>query len=244
MTGPIIHHGTPMTPRAALLAVCTGRAMCVSFYRPDDVEAVEQIAPFIMYDHGGFSFWMQAMRAGQEWDQESRDQWWRAYYEWLEPRLFVPGRWAVIPDSPAAPSQLNDALLGEWPFGQKGAPLWHMDGTLERLGRLCERYARVCLGWIGDPKKEPVGCDAYRARMDEVSAFLGNRWPPLHMMRGVAVARDYPFPQRRLNLARPERVALRLAGRGHAAILDLRSSAAVREMARAKGLCGQTGAGT
>lgn len=36
-----IYHGTPLTPRAALLSVCAGRAMCVSFYRPDDVKEVE-----------------------------------------------------------------------------------------------------------------------------------------------------------------------------------------------------------
>lgn len=44
-----IYHGTPMTPRAALVSVCTGRAMCVSFYRPDDVEVVEAISPAIMF---------------------------------------------------------------------------------------------------------------------------------------------------------------------------------------------------
>lgn len=44
-----IYHGTPLTPRAALLSVCTGRAMCVSFFRPDDVEAVEAISPDIMF---------------------------------------------------------------------------------------------------------------------------------------------------------------------------------------------------
>lgn len=44
-----IYHGTPMTPRAALLDVCAGRAMCVSFYRPDDVEVVEAISPTIMF---------------------------------------------------------------------------------------------------------------------------------------------------------------------------------------------------
>jgi len=38
-----------MTPRAALLDVCKGRAMCVSFYRPDDVEAVEAISPAVMF---------------------------------------------------------------------------------------------------------------------------------------------------------------------------------------------------
>ncbi len=46
---PTIYHGTPLTPRSALLDVCTGRAMCVSFYRPDDVEAVEAISPAIMF---------------------------------------------------------------------------------------------------------------------------------------------------------------------------------------------------
>jgi hypothetical protein len=68
----IIHHGTPMTPRAALLEVCVGRAMCVSFYRPDDVDAVEAISPAIMYDNGAFSFWKQAQRSGQDW-AEDRD---------------------------------------------------------------------------------------------------------------------------------------------------------------------------
>ena len=44
-----IYHGTPMTPRSALLDVCKGRAMCVSFFRPDDMEAVEAISPAIMF---------------------------------------------------------------------------------------------------------------------------------------------------------------------------------------------------
>jgi|GEM_PF-6970753 len=67
LTPALIHHGTPLTPRAALLEVCGGRAMCVSFFRPDDVDAVEEISPAVMYDNGAFSFWMQALRAGQEW---------------------------------------------------------------------------------------------------------------------------------------------------------------------------------
>lgn len=119
---------------------------------------------------------------------------WTPYYRWLEPRLFQPGRWAVIPDAPGAPSQINDGLLNDWPFGVgRGVPLWHMDGPISRLGRLCERYPRVALGWIGHPKREPVGCERYRRRMDEVATLLGNRWHPIHMMRGTTVAFDYPF---------------------------------------------------
>ncbi|WP_313337183.1 hypothetical protein [Sphingobium yanoikuyae] len=134
------------------------------------------------------------MRAGKEWDHADRGEWWQAYYRWLEPIIYHPGRWAIIPDSPAAPTQINDGLLNDWRFGRsKGAPVWHMDGPIERLARLCERYDRVCLGWIGDPKKEPVGCDAYHSKMDEVSKLMGNVWHPLHMLRGIAVAFQYPF---------------------------------------------------
>lgn len=188
----LVYHGTPLTPAAALQAVA-GRAFCVSFFRPDSVADVEAMAPFLVYDNGAFSFWMQALRVGVDpADVPERD--WSAYYEWLEPRLFVPGRWAIIPDRPGGASQQNDAMLGEWPFGRsRGAPVWHMDGPLDRLVRLCDRYDRVCLGWVGDPKKEPVGCDAYRRRMDEVAKLMGNSWHPLHMLRGVLVGGEYPF---------------------------------------------------
>lgn len=137
---------------------------------------------------------MSAMRVGKEWDEAERGEWHQAYYHWLEPIIFHPGRWAIMPDSPAAPSQLNDGLLNDWPFGPaRGAPVWHMDGSIDRLARLCERYPRVCVGWIGDPKREPVGCSAYRRKMDEVAALMGNAWHPMHMLRGTAVAFDYPF---------------------------------------------------
>ena len=49
MSADLIYHGTPLTPRAALLDVLAGRAACVSFFRPDDVEAVEAVCPHIMF---------------------------------------------------------------------------------------------------------------------------------------------------------------------------------------------------
>lgn len=128
---------------------------------------------------------------------------WSPYYDWLERRLFQPGRWAVIPDAPGAPSQINDGLLNDWPFGTtRGSPLWHMDGPIDRFLRLADRYDRVCLGWIGelDPStgkvrrdQRAVGCEAYFRRMDELDKAIGNRWPVTHMMRGVLVAREFPF---------------------------------------------------
>jgi hypothetical protein len=189
----LCYHGTPMTPNAAFEQVMRQRAACVSFFRPDQTALAEQLCAFLMYDNGAFSYWMQAVRAGAD-PMDAGRQDWTPYYEWLDQRLWQPGRWAIIPDKPAAPSQLNDGLLNEWPHGTaRGAPVWHMDGPIDRLARLCERYDRVCLGWIGDPKLEPVGCDAYRWKMDEVAALMGNRWHPLHMLRGVLVGSDYPF---------------------------------------------------
>jgi hypothetical protein len=188
----LVYHGTPLTPKAALEAIAPGRAFCVPFFRPECAATVERLSHLIMYDCSAFSIWMAAIRQGVDPADAARFDW-DEYYSWLEPRLYWPGRWAIIPDMPGAPSQLNDGMLNDWPHGDRGAPVWHMDGPLDRLARLCDRYPRVCLGWIGDPKREPVGCDAYRRRMDEVAALLGNEWPPLHMLRGVSVAGDYPF---------------------------------------------------
>ena len=44
-----IFHGTPLTPRAALNSIMPGRAACVSFYRPDDLEALLAICPQLMF---------------------------------------------------------------------------------------------------------------------------------------------------------------------------------------------------
>jgi len=46
---PIIYHGTPMTPAAALQAIMPGRAACVSFFRPDNLEALLAICPQLMF---------------------------------------------------------------------------------------------------------------------------------------------------------------------------------------------------
>jgi hypothetical protein len=148
-------------------------------------------APTSCFDNGAFSEWKAALKRGEGWFIRED---WTPYFRWLESRLFEPGRWAVIPDAPGAPSQLNDSLLPQWPFGTvKGAPLWHMDGPIERLLRLCEKYDRVCLGWTGTGNDSRVGCAAWFRRMDEIAPHLGNRPPRLHHMRGVLVAREYDF---------------------------------------------------
>lgn len=56
MTSPVIYHGTPITPRAALVAVCTGRALCVSYHHPQDAEVAAEISPAIMFRQRGVFF--------------------------------------------------------------------------------------------------------------------------------------------------------------------------------------------
>ncbi|WP_156318126.1 hypothetical protein [Blastomonas sp. AAP25] len=143
-----------------------------------------------MLDNGAFSEWQAAMKRGDEWFV--RDDW-SPYYRWLEPRLHG-NRWAIIPDAPGAPSQLNDALLTDWPFGpERAAPVWHMDAPVERLLRLCDRFPRVCMAWTGMGADKAVGCQAWFERMFEIAPRLEGRWQQIHHLRGVLIAREFPF---------------------------------------------------
>lgn len=49
MNNALVYHGTPLTPRAALEAVMPSRAGCVSFYKPQDLEALLAICPQLMF---------------------------------------------------------------------------------------------------------------------------------------------------------------------------------------------------
>jgi hypothetical protein len=206
---PDIFHVTPITPNAALESVCAGRNLMVSFYRPDQLASVRRIAGKRMADNGRFSEWMAALKRGKEWSEENLDN--RPYYAWLEPWIDEPETVAIMPDIPGAPSQLNDGQLIDWPFKlEKGVPVYHMDGPIVRFGRLAEKYPLVAMGWIGDPKREPVGCEAYWRRVEEIESELGYEiWTRTHMLRGVAVARGRPFRPRGQQQPRAERPPLR-----------------------------------
>lgn len=213
MTHPDIFHVTPITKNAALIDICEAapRNLMISFYRPDQLPLVRNHGVKKMADNGRFSEWMAALRAGKEWSEENLNN--RPYYEWLEPWIADPETVAIMPDIPGAPSQLNDGQLLDWPFKlEKGVPVYHMDGPIARFGRLAEKYPLVAMGWIGDPKREPVGCDAYWRRVEEIEAELGyDLWQKTHMLRGVAVARDRPFRARRQQQPRSKRPSSRLA---------------------------------
>lgn len=183
MGRPVIHyHGTPITPVTALYEL-RGRCFCVSHAFPQDVERVHQIGQTVMLDNGAFSAW----KAGKPTN-------WPRYYEWCEKWLACPTTWAVIPDVIDGGTQLQDALLREWPFGQKGAPVWHMDEPIYRLERLVDEWPRVCIGSTSE--YAVVLSEAWERRMDEVWNLLGKRkfLPCVHMLRGMQLSgMRWPF---------------------------------------------------
>jgi hypothetical protein len=177
------YHGTPITPVAALYEL-VGRCFCVSFADPRDVERCHQIGQSVMIDNGAFSLWKANIPTD-----------WPAYYRWVERWLGYATTWAVIPDHIDAGAQVQDALLREWPYGHRGAPVWHMDEPIERMLALCDAWPRVCIG--STSVYSVVLSDSWRGRLDEVFNALAQRhrfMPWIHMLRGMqALSGPWPF---------------------------------------------------
>lgn len=177
------YHGTPITPNAELLALA-GRCFCVSHARPDQVELVHQIGSSVLLDNGAFTK-----------HTKGRDTDWPGYYAWTDRWLDYPTTWAVIPDEIDAGSQQQDALLREWPHGDRGAPVWHMDEPIDRLVRLTEAWPKVCIGSTGEYWE--VLSEPWQARMDNAwnaIAKAHTRTPWIHMLRGLqVVGMRWPF---------------------------------------------------
>jgi hypothetical protein len=177
------YHGTPITPMAALYQLA-GRLFCVSFAKPQDVTRCHQIGQGVVLDNGAYSVW----RAGLQAD-------WPAYYEWADQWLDYPTTWAVIPDVIEGDAEQNDALLAQWPHGEKGAPVWHMHEPLDRLIGLSEEWPRLCIG--SSSEYAVVLSEGWERRMDQAWNALAHRHartPNVHMLRGMACSgRRWPF---------------------------------------------------
>jgi hypothetical protein len=182
--GVIHYHGTPITPRAKLLELA-GRCFCVSFAHPQDAQVCHEIGQAVMLDNGAFTHWRSRRRINLP-----------AYYGWCERWLEHRTTWAVIPDVIDGSEHENDRLLAAWPFGARGAPVWHMHEHIDRLLRLAEEWPRVCLGSSGSYRN--VGDHQWRRRMAEAMDRLCPDGPApvwLHMLRRHE-ARRHPLSLR------------------------------------------------
>lgn len=186
MAARVMHfHGTPITPRSKLHELA-GRNFSVSFAEPRDVKIVHEIGQAVMLDNGAYTFWRQ----GKPTD-------WDAYMDWVEEWLDYPTTWAVIPDVIDGTEEENDRLLVSW-FQRrlpKGAPVWHLHESLERLQRLCRGYERVCFGSSG--RFTTVGSLAWHLRVAQAFNTIADedgRVPWIHMLRGMSMSGSrYPF---------------------------------------------------
>ena len=183
----IHYHGTPVTPRERLYELA-GRHFCVSFAEPRDVKVCHEIGQSVMLDNGAFTFW-----------RGSASMWtdWRAFYDWAEPWLDYPTTWAVIPDVIDGSEEDNDRLLVHWFQTRlpKGAPVWHLHESMDRLRRLAHGYERVCFGSSGQYAK--LGTPQWHGRVQEAFSVVADergRVPWVHMLRGLDQAGSiYPF---------------------------------------------------
>jgi hypothetical protein len=179
----IHYHGTPITPLTELYSVA-GRHFCVSHAHPQQVRQVHDVGQSVLLDNGAFSAW----KVGRPTD-------WPGYYAWCDQWLDFPTTWAVIPDVIDAGTQEQDALLREWPHGDRGAPVWHMDEPIDRILRLCDDWPRVCIGSTAEFRV--VLSPSWTRRVEAVFDALAlrhRRTPWLHMLRGMQLSGGpYPF---------------------------------------------------
>jgi hypothetical protein len=181
----IHYHGTPITPAKLLMEQMLGCHFCVSYADPRDVERVHQIGQSVLLDNGAFSHW----RLGKEAD-------WPGYYRWTDRWLNYPTTWAIIPDIVEGATEADqDRLIGEWPHGQRGAPVWHLHESIKRLLCLLDAWPRVCFG--SSDRFAQVLSTAWSRRLDlawnEISK-RHRRTPWVHMLRGMqCVRREWPF---------------------------------------------------
>lgn len=179
----IHYHGTPISPIPVLYELA-GRCFCVSFAAPQDIQRCHAIGQSVLLDNGAFSMWRKGKPTN-----------WPAYYAWAEEWLAYPTTWAVIPDHIDAGADAQQVLLRQWPYGQRGAPVWHMDEPIDRLLGLCDAWPRVCIG--STSVYADVLSPAWECRMDDAFNQVAKRHhflPWLHMLRGMdCVGRRWPF---------------------------------------------------
>lgn len=177
----IHYHCADINPAGKLFDLA-GRNLLVSHAYPRHIRMAHEIGQTVMLDNGAFSVW----RSGTAAD-------WEGYYEWCDEWLNCPTTWAILPDVIDGGADAQDALIEDWPHGDRGAPVWHMDEDIDRLSRLVHEWPRVCIGSTG--QYATVGSDEWHTRMTIAFNMLGRmrRMPWVHGLRMQGVGHLYPF---------------------------------------------------
>lgn len=181
----IHYHGGVLHTDAVQEWEYTGRNFCVSYAYPEKIELYHRIGQSVMLDNGAFSLW----KNGTPTD-------WPGYYRWCEPWLEWQTTWAIIPDIMDGDWRDNAKLIKEWPFGDKGAPVYHMPEPLQVLEDYCEEWPLVCVS-ISSEHYGTINSAPWRKRMDEMMdvACDADGFPKakLHLLRGLKFSGG-PYP--------------------------------------------------
>lgn len=179
----IHYHGGRHSTNAIALAIWKGRHALVSHAEPQQIPIAAEVAQSFSLDNGAFSMWRKKMPTD-----------WPSYYEWVEEWMRHPGfDWALIPDVISGGEDQNDELLREWPFGNRGVPVWHLHESTDRLSRLCAEWPRVALGSSGEWSSP--GTIRWWQRMAESMEACCNSGKPICKLHGLRMLspRIVPF---------------------------------------------------
>lgn len=136
----IHYHGGPITPETCAVRAWRGRHAFISWTEPRQIGVAAEVCQSFALDNGAFSLWKSGTAV--DWDD---------YYIWAEKWLRHPAcDFAIIPDVIEGSEAENDALVGDWPHGHRGVPVWHLNESPDRLVRLADEWPRVALGSSGD----------------------------------------------------------------------------------------------
>lgn len=155
----IHYHGLPITPADVCSSVLAGGHAFLSYANPEQATIAIDVCQSFAIDNGAFVAW----RSGNAVDD------WSGYYEFARGMLRIPNcDFAVIPDVIGGTDEQNDALAAEWPLPQWfGAPVWHLNASLDRLERLINAgWPRICIGSAGEYAR--IGNQRWWQRMDKV----------------------------------------------------------------------------
>lgn len=169
----IHYHGGPITPDTCAIRAWSGRHAFVSYANPGQLGLASEICQSFGLDNGAYPIWKKLMKG-----LLPRNFNWRQH--WIDYEEFV-GKWknhprcdfAIIPDVIGGGEDENDRLISNWPHGDFGVPVWHMDESDDRLIRLANTFPRVAIGSCGEyDVKYPSRCvqklkDALQHIVDE-----------------------------------------------------------------------------
>lgn len=193
----IHYHGGPITPDTCAIKAWSGRHAFISYAAPRQVGLAAEYCQSFALDNGAFSFW----RKGTQTD-------WNGFYGWVDEWRNHPGfDFAVIPDVIDGTEEENDELIKAWPFkSYVGAPVWHINESIDRLRTLASIFPRVCIGSSGE--FDVARPDAFLPRAHQaISAIVNERRQPICKLHGLRMLNPEIFSSLPLSSADSTNVA-------------------------------------